>query len=167
MGGCSLRCPEIVGIVSKKSPDYQTGIGGIIPSSQTSNSKDKVTLKIFREKFKLQVLKDIEKDPNFPTQNELIVLIIQFFISKYNYDTYDIDNISKTILDVLKLNLCKDDKQVKVLLAAKLFDKQVPENFAYVECRELKGASVPNILKENGYQKAVIYYQTEVALKKG
>ena len=152
--------------MSNKYPDYQTGIGGIIPSSQTSNRREGESLKYFKEKFGQDIIDDIKNNYKFPTEKELFVFIAQFFVSEKKYNNYDIDNISKTINDVLKISLCNDDNQIKVLLATKMLDKQVKEDFAYVSCSEIKSNSVPQIIKGFGYQRAITYYQTEVASKK-
>ncbi len=110
------------------SVDFDIGIGEIIPSTQeafketfseATRKEEKIQVLTFKQNF-LQRVEEVLKDTNqFPTSNEVFVFIIQYFVSGKEYRSRDIDNMAKTILDVLKGRLYKDDRQVKTLLVGK------------------------------------------------
>lgn len=67
--------------------------------------------------------------------------------------------MAKTILDVLKTRLYRDDSQVKILLVTKKqTDNRVKQNFAYVAVKELKRNKDIDILKMAGLERSVILY---------
>ena len=51
---------------------------------------------------------------------------MQYFAIEKEYVRRDVDNMAKTILDVLKSRFYRDDSQVKTLLVGKKLEKRVP-----------------------------------------
>lgn len=154
----------------KTSIDFQFGIDGIIPSTQQAYHKNKVNLEIKAEEkekiiaFKKRisdVLNEQSKQlEQFPTNNELFVFILQYFISEQKYKERDLDNMAKTILDLLEVKFYQDDKQVKTLLISKKIDKtNIPQNFAYIAIKELKNNQDINVLKVSGIDRSIVLYQ--------
>lgn len=149
--------------------DFHTGIGQIIPSTQqayhkgdfsnTIKRKESEKLKQFKLILGQKIEKDIKRLTQFPTKYEVFVLIIQYFISKNEYEGRDIDNMAKTILDVLKSKFYQDDSQVRTLLIAKKIDRRVNQNFAYIAVKEIKDDRDVNPLKLSGVERSIIYYQ--------
>jgi len=154
----------------KTNIDFQFGVFRIIPSTQQAYHKDAVDLSV-RVKERKQtsgfddevsdILSRKQKDlGRFPTNNELFVFILQFFVSEQEYRKRDIDNMAKTILDSLKGKFYHDDKQVKTLLISKKIDKRrVPQDFAYIAIKELKTGEDLEILKVAGIHRAITFYQ--------
>lgn len=151
------------------SIDFDIGIGEIISSTQESfrhdrysgatRKEEKLGVRTFKQNF-LQRVKEVLKDTNqFPTQNEVFIFIVQYFVSEREYKSRDIDNIAKTVLDVLKEVFYKDDGQVKTLLVCKKIEQRVPQNFAYIAIKELVGGRDIEALKTSGIERSVVLYQ--------
>lgn len=149
--------------------DYELGFQEIIPSTQHAYSKDKFdpainkTETIALDHFKKVVNKDISKklegSKQFPTKNAVFVVIVQFFESSREYGLRDIDNMAKTILDVLVGSFFFDDSQVRTLLVSKkLKHNQIKENYAYIAIKELKSDRDIKIASHIGIEKGVHYY---------
>ncbi|MEK7144977.1 MAG: RusA family crossover junction endodeoxyribonuclease [Patescibacteria group bacterium] len=117
--------------------DYQFGLTKLVPSKQDNREKEKVTA--FRSLVEKTLTPQVIASSIFPSKKEIVVFVIQFFLSKKEYDTRDVDNMSKTILDCLKGKLYIDDSQVRTLLITKKMSPKVPTNFVFVGVRELKG----------------------------
>jgi len=149
--------------------DFQFGIPAIIPSTQEAfkeSNFDGATRKIEKESlvtFKSAVNKEIEeqisKRQQFPSKNEIFVCVIQFFNSAKEYASRDIDNATKTILDVLKGKFYVNDSQVRTILASKKIEPRIDHNFAYIAVKELSNDKDIDILKEAGYERAVTLFQ--------
>lgn len=152
---------------SLTSVDFDIGIGEIIPSTQEAfkesfsgetrkNEKNQVLA--FKRNF-LQRVEEVLKDTDhFPTGNEVFVFIVQYFVSEKEYRSRDIDNMAKTILDVLKKRFYQDDGQVKTLLIGKKMEGRVPRKFAYIAIKELKGGRDVDALKISGLERSVTLY---------
>lgn len=148
--------------------DFDFGIGSIIPSTQEAYHQEfqihvrkveKGQLKSFKETLKKDLDARLIKNPQFPTENEVFIFIIQYFIAKEEYKNRDIDNMAKTILDVLKKRFYEDDSQVKTLLVGKKMEKRVHQNFAYVAIKELKDGRDVDALKISGLERSVTLFQ--------
>lgn len=149
--------------------DFSTGIGSIIPSTQeafrgnvfsgTVRKEERNSLKIFKRNLKDKLNKEIASLRQFPTKNEIYIFITQYFISQKEYYDRDIDNLSKTILDVLKGIFYESDSQVKVLLVCKKIEARVKHNFAYIAVKELKDNKDIEVLKMAGLERSITYYQ--------
>lgn len=147
--------------------DYHFGIPEIIPSTHEAyqgksfdgavRKKENENLIAFKKKLADTLDEAVQNLSQFPTQGELLVFILQFFVSPTEYKNRDVDNLSKTILDVLKKRFYEDDGQVKTLLVGKRMDKQIVHNFAYVAVKELTSGSEP-FLKEAGLARAMTLY---------
>lgn len=134
----------------KISIDFQFGIDNIIPSTQESFRKDgrvdftrraeeKKSIVVFNKKVSDVLTEQSEQLQQFPTDNEIFVFILQYFVADKEYNSRDVDNMAKTILDLLKKRFYNSDSQVKTLLVSKRIDKRnVPQNFAYIAVKELK-----------------------------
>ena len=135
---------------------YKFVINGIIPATQEAYKKTGVdmyvkkqessSLKTFKKVVATHLLEN-KPNPLFPTEKVVFVAIIQFFTStKKDYKTRDVDNMAKTILDILQQNkFYEDDNQVRTLLVTKMVDMdKVPQNlgFVYIEILE-DGDDIP------------------------
>lgn len=154
---------------NKTYVDFDIGIGEIIPSTQeayigdthlqTIRKEEKTSLKNFKNIF-LRKIEDTLKGTNqFPTEHEVFIFIIQYFVSNNEYKSRDVDNMAKTILDVLKEKCYQDDGQVKTLLISKKIEKRVPINFAYIAIKELKDGRDVEVLTAAGVERSVTLFQ--------
>ena len=148
--------------------DFHFGIGEIIPSTQEAYREefDSTVRKVEKEQltqFKKtlgQVLDErLRNDERFPSDREIFVFIIQYFASEKEYTRLDIDNMAKTILDVLKGRFYRDDSQVKTLLVGKKMERRVPQNFAYAAIQKLSSSRDADALKISGIERSVILFQ--------
>lgn len=149
---------------SLTSVDFDIGIGEIIPSTQeafkesfsgATRKDEKSQVLTFKRNF-LQRVEEVLKDTDqFPTSDEVFVFIVQYFVSEKEYRSRDIDNMAKTVLDVLKERFYQDDGQVKTLLIGKKMEGRVPHNFAYIAIKELKGRRDVDALKISGLERSV------------
>lgn len=150
--------------------DYHTGIGQVIPATQEAyietgfskeiRKEESETLKQFKQALGAKLKREIEPLKQFPTNNEIFIFIIQYFISQHEYKSRDVDNMAKTILDVLKGVFYQNDSQVRVLLVAKkTCHERIDQNFTYFAIKELKDDRDMDILKESGLERSVTVYQ--------
>ncbi|KKS12762.1 MAG: hypothetical protein UU67_C0042G0008 [Candidatus Daviesbacteria bacterium GW2011_GWB1_41_5] len=126
------------------SKSYQLIIEGIIPATREAYRNNSVNQAVRVKEgrklkdFKITLANQFKinrPSNNFPTLKQVFVAIIQFYTSKKkDYTTRDVDNMAKTILDVLEQNnFYKRDSQVRTLLASKRVDvKKVPQNLSYI-----------------------------------
>ena len=140
--------------------DYQFGLTELVPSKQDDREREKVTA--FRSLVEKTLSPQIIASLTFPSKKEVVVFVIQFFLSKKDYDTRDVDNMSKTILDCLKGKLYIDDSQVRTLLITKKMSTKVPTNFVFVGVRELKGETDIEVVQTMLLQQAITLYQTSI-----
>lgn len=161
--------------MSKKKKIYQTvvdfdiGIGEIVPStqeafsggefSQATRKLEGTAIKIFKENFLQKVEKSLKNSTQFPTSSEIFIFVMQYFLSEKEYKSRDIDNMAKTILDLLKDKFYSDDGQVKTLLVGKKMEKRVPKNFAYIAIKEPKDGRDVDALKISGLERSVTLFQ--------
>lgn len=160
--------------MSKKSKqisrvDFDTGIGEVIPSTQEAyrqnsfsesvRKEEKERLTLFKEIFEKKIDKELKDSKQFPSTHEVFVFIVQYFVSEKEYRSRDIDNMAKTILDVLKKRFYQDDGQVKTLLIGKKMEGRVPHNFAYIAIKELKVGRDVDALKISGLERSITLYQ--------
>lgn len=127
-------------------------ISCVIPSTQQSYKtikKDGVDVHTRTEEsksvrdFKDLVGKILDADKPadvFPTSKQIFISIIQFYVStKKDYNNRDVDNMAKTMLDVLEKRFYNNDSQVRTLLVSKRVDvKRVQENLAYIYIKILE-----------------------------
>ena len=141
--------------------DYQFGLTELVPSKQDDREREKVTAfrSLVERTLTPQVIASLTI---FPSKKEVVIFVIQFFLSKKEYDVRDVDNMSKTILDCLKGKLYIDDSQVRTLLITKKISPKVPNNFVFVGIRELKGETDIDVVKTMLMQQAITLYQTSV-----
>ena len=148
--------------------DFDFGIGTIIPSTQEAfkrefkeniRKSESASLAVFKEKLIGELEIRLKNNTQFPTHSEVFVFIMQCFVSQKEYQGRDIDNMAKTVLDVIKDRFYIDDSQVKTLLIGKKKDNRVPENFAYVALKELRGDRDVDALKISGLERAVTLFQ--------
>ncbi|AKM83833.1 TPA: hypothetical protein DCZ46_00655 [Candidatus Campbellbacteria bacterium] len=133
-------------------------INGIIPATQEAYKKSGVDIYVRKkESSSLKTFKKVvtaglseNKPPSlFPTTKVVFVAIIQFFTStKKDYKTRDVDNMAKTILDILQQNkFYENDSQVRTLLVTKMVNiDEVPQNLGFVYIKILEdGEDIPAI----------------------
>lgn len=153
---------------SLTSVDFDIGIGEIIPSTQEAyrqgsfskavRKEEKAGILNFKQNFLQRVEEALKEKTQFPTNNEVFIFIVQYFISEKEYESRDIDNMAKTILDVFKGRFYQDDGQVKTLLIGKKMENRVLQNFAYIAIKELKGERDVDALKISGLERSVILF---------
>ena len=151
------------------SIDFDFGIGEIIPSTQEAYRHDEFGVEVRKvEKESLSVFKAsvgavlntrLKESEQFPSDGEVFVFIIQYFSVESEYSRRDIDNMAKTILDVLKGRFYRDDSQVKTLLVGKKIEKRVPQNFAYVAIKKLSVTQDVDALKISGLERSITMFQ--------
>ncbi len=138
--------------------DYRFGLTEIIPSKQDDREGEKVSA--FKTLVDKTITREIINLPTFPSKKEVVVFILQFFLLKKDYDTRDVDNMAKTVLDSLKGKLYIDDCQVRTLVASKKMYKRVNSNFVFVAVKELQGDTDVDFAKDKLLEQAVTLYQT-------
>lgn len=150
--------------------DFDIGIQAIIPSTQEAyhadsfsglvRIKEKTNLVNFKDAFLRRIDENIKDTEQFPTDNEVFVFIVQYFEASKEYARRDIDNMAKTILDVLRGRFYHDDSQVKTLLVGKkCVDNRISKNFAYIAIKELLGKHDVDALKISGIERSVTLFQ--------
>lgn len=135
--------------------DFEIGISEIIPSTRLTRKEETESIKAFKAKFWGYLEKLLKGNDQFPTEAPIFVYIQQYFASKSEYDNRDVDNFSKTILDILKQKIINDDSQVKTLLVSKKIDSRVPQNFAYVAIKEIKSDEDIEALKVSNIDRSI------------
>ncbi len=151
------------------SVDFDFGIGEIVPSTQEAyhhgefeemvRKTEKESLTLFKSKVGVDLETRLKNNEQFPSDGEIFVFIIQYFAVQSEYIRRDIDNMAKTILDVLKGKFYRDDSQVKTLLVGKKMEKRVPENFAYIALKKLNTTQDIDALKVSGLERSVTMFQ--------
>ncbi len=149
--------------------DFDFGIGEIIPATQEAHHSDgfdgqvrkteKEGLAQFKTTLSSRLDSDLQNNESFPSDGEVFVFIIQYFGSEKEYFRRDVDNMAKTILDILKKRFYGDDSQVKTLLVGKKLEKRVPQNFAYVAIKRLNASQDVDALKISGLERSVTMFQ--------
>lgn len=155
--------------VGKTLIDFDVGIGKIVPATQEAFSEEgfsapirkdeKASLTSFKQVFSGKIEINLKGDDRFPTANEVFVFIVQYFASQKEYSHRDIDNMAKTILDVLQSRLYHDDSQVKTLLVSKKMEKRVPQSFAYTAVKVLNRDQDVEAVKNSGMERSVTMFQ--------
>ena len=155
---------------SKITPiDFDTGIGEIIPATQEAHTNDgfdgqirkveKESLTTFKRIVGEQLDSELAQNDIFPTDGEVFVFIMQYFGSEKEYLRRDVDNMAKTILDLLRNRFYYDDSQVKTLLAGKKIEARVPQNFAYIAVKKLSATQDVDALKISGLERSITMFQ--------
>jgi len=149
--------------------DFDFGVGAIIPATQEAYHNNELNEQIrktekgdliqFKNTLSLDLDSKLQNNEYFPSDGEIFVFIIQYFASDKEYGRRDVDNMAKTILDVLKKRFYSDDSQVKTLLVGKKLEKRVPQNFAYVAIKKLSASQDVDALKISGLERSVIMFQ--------
>ncbi len=140
--------------------DYQFGLTEIVPSKQDNREGEKIAA--FKTLVEKTITPEIMGLSVFPSKKEVAIFIIQFFLSRKDYDTRDVDNMSKTVMDCLKGKLYIDDVQVRTLLVSKKVSPRVPSNFVFVGIKELHGETDLDVVKLMLMQQAITLYQTSI-----
>ncbi len=149
--------------------DFDTGVGAIIPATQEAYTSDsfegqvrkteKESLISFKQIIGDQLDSQLIQNETFPTDGEVFVFIMQYFGSEKEYLRRDIDNMAKTILDLLRNRFYRDDSQVKTLLVGKKIEARVPQNFAYIAVKKLNSTQDVDALKISGLERSVTMFQ--------
>lgn len=138
---------------------YQFIVNGVIPATQEAFKKTGVNTYVRRQEsesvknFKKVVSQQLTIDTppqSFPTSKSVFVVIIQFFTStKNSYKKRDVDNMAKTVLDILEQNrFYMNDSQVRTLLVSKRVDlTNVPQDLGYVYIKELNDGEDVNAIR--------------------
>ena len=155
--------------VKVTSVDFDFGVDGIVPSTQESyhhgefdeavRKTEKESLTAFKSTIGIDLDARLAGSEQFPSDGEVFVFIVQYFASENEYRRRDVDNMAKTILDILKSRFYRDDSQVKTLLVGKKLEKRVPQNFAYVAVKRLGASQDVDALKISGLERSVTMFQ--------
>lgn len=135
-------------IINELKPEIVHLMGHtIVPSKALSYKKNDRTGKIIEKispkthKFEESLRRDLKKEllgiSLFPTKKEVFVAISYGINSKKEYNTYDLDNKAKTILDAFKKVVYLDDSQVKILWTHKEFLKNTQESYCLISVKIL------------------------------
>ena len=150
---------------TKTPVDFDIGIGDVIPSppsrgslSEKIQAGEKGHLLLFKNNLTQKITVAIKGKNQFPTTNEVFIFIVQYFVSKKDYSRRDIDNMAKTVLDVLKGKFYDDDCKVKTLLIGKKIEERIPQNFAYIAIKELKDGRDVEALKTSGLERSIFLF---------
>lgn len=149
--------------------DFDFGVGDIIPATQEAYSGDrfvgairkieKGSLSVFKSTVSADLSARLAQNESFPSDGEVFVFIVQYFVAESEYQRRDIDNMAKTILDILKGRFYRDDSQVKTLLVGKKIEKRVPQNFAYIAIKKISVTQDVDALKISGLERSVTMFQ--------
>lgn len=149
--------------------DFDFGVGDIVPATQEAygggefagaiRKTEKTSLADFKSTVAAALDARLAQNENFPSDGEVFVFIVQYFFAKSEYQRRDIDNMAKTILDILKDRFYRDDSQVKTLLVGKKMEKRVPQNFVYVAIKKLSATQDVDALKISGLERSVTMFQ--------
>lgn len=153
------------------SVDFDIGTGAVIPATQEAftveghdkklRADEKDALAIFKRAFLEDLESQLTAATGFPTNKEVFVFILQFFVSQREYDRRDVDNMAKTILDILKSRIYQDDGQVRTLLIGKkMVDQRVDQNFAYIAIKTLNNDREVDALQISGLERAITLFQS-------
>lgn len=149
--------------------DFDTGIGEIIPATQEAYVNEEFNAQIrktekesligFKQVLANRLDSELAQNESFPTDGEVFVFIMQYFGSEKEYQRRDVDNMAKTILDLLRNRFYRDDSQVKTLLVGKKIEGRVPQNFAYIAVKKLSATQDVDALKISGLERSVTMFQ--------
>ena len=153
------------------SVDFDIGIGEIIPATQEAfaadghdkalRTEEKQAVILFKKAFLGDLESQLLATSGFPTSSEVFVFVLQFFTSEKDYKRRDVDNMAKTVLDVLKSKIYQDDGQVRTLLIGKkMVDQRVDQNFAYIAIKILKNDREVDALQISGLERAITLFQS-------
>lgn len=107
-----------------------------------------------------QTLSGLKIPDVFPTENEIFVVVVQFFIGEKEYKNHDIDNICRTVLNNLN-KFVASDRQVKTLLGCKkIKERRVKENFAYILISALKKDGEAEVMRSKYMENAIQFYES-------
>lgn len=151
--------------------DFDFGIEGVIPSTQEAyrsgttadlgiRRDESERKKLFMEAVSVDVRKRLRESSQFPSRGEIFVFIVQYLAGEALFQNRDVDNLAKTMLDLLNGIIYRNDSQVRVLLVVKKrTDNRVTQNFAYVAVKELADGGDMEIVKSAGIERAVTRFQ--------
>jgi len=149
--------------------DFDFGVGDIIPTTQEAyhqgefeelvRKTEKESLTIFKNTIGFNLDSKLKDNEQFPSDGEIFVFILQYFASEDEYCRRDVDNMAKTILDILKSRFYRDDSQVRTMLIGKKIERRVSQNFAYVAIKKLGSAQDVDALKISGLERSVTMFQ--------
>lgn len=158
--------------MAKKFFDFNVGLLALAPSQHDAHKEDsegKIKIKEETEKIKnfKQILKsatqkriDARQLKQFPTEKPIFIFVLQYFASKKKWESIDLDNIAKPILDAFENVVYKDDSQVKTLLMEKrVNDKRILENFLYISIKEQRIDIEGAVVKKAGLEQAFALFQ--------
>ena len=144
--------------------DYKFGLTEIVPSKQGNRENEKIAG--FRALVEKTITPEIMNLVVFPSKKEVVIFILQFFLTKKEYESRDVDNLSKTVLDCLKGKLYIDDAQVRTLIVSKKIYSRVPKDFVFIAVKELHGDTDIDVVKDKLIEQAVTLYQTSAKFSK-
>lgn len=146
--------------------DYELGVQDIIPSSRTvyfNKDKDHTegpSERLFNNNAVRDIKSDIKDSKTFPLKGNVLVFIVQYFVSEKSFYSQDVDNMARTILNILKSSgILSDDGQVKTLVFNKrIIDNRIKTKFAYIGIKKLNTRE-PKISKVYESERALNVYQ--------
>src|SRR3989338_4726368 len=82
---------------------------------------EKEGLAIFKKTLGLDIDLKLASNEYFPSDGEVFIFIVQYFGAEKEYGRRDVDNMAKTILDVLKNRFYHDDRNKHLSIAWEVF----------------------------------------------
>ncbi len=140
--------------------DHTFGLPILVPSKQ--DERETAFVSRFRTLVERTLTPQMLKSAMLPSKREVVVFVLQFFLTRKEYERRDVDNIGKTVLDSLKGKLYLDDVQVRTLLVSKKLHERVPDNFVFVGVKELRGETDIEVVREKLVEQGVTLYQASV-----
>ena len=141
--------------------DYQFGLTEVVPSKQEDKREGEKVL-AFKTLVEKTITPQIMNLIIFPSKKEVVIFIIQFFLTEKEYRSRDVDNIGKTVLDCLKGKIYIDDVQVRTILVSKKIYSRLPANFVFIGIKELHGETDIEVVKTMLVEQAVSLYNSSV-----
>ena len=146
--------------VKLKAELIYTKYDSIVPAKAFAYKKDPVTQETielikprthkFENSLKEELSKQLDDSSIFPVSEEILVSIILGLHAEKEYQTCDLDNRIKTILDALKSVIYIDDRQVKMIWSEKVFLRSENNSFFQIKIKILNDKIINQIKKYLG-----------------
>lgn len=139
---------------------FQVGQIGRIPSKQ--NGAEKESYQKYLLEFGITIDRKLKTENRLPASGSVYIFIGQLLKSEAIFRTCDVDNMLKSVLDVLKGKCYADDGQVSSLLIAKELESHHQDDFYFIGVKYLGKSSDPGNLNKEGLFEAKQLYASLV-----
>lgn len=141
----------------KETFAFSTGYLGRIPSSQ--NGSEKVSYARFKNEFNIKAQEDIEKKKFIPRDKYVYIFVAQLLKSEREFHGCDIDNMVKSVVDILIGKCYEDDGKVTSLWISKDYQAEYKDDFYFIGIRYLGEDRDPGNLNREGLHEAKQLYK--------